>query len=89
MTTISESFASTVKNIEIDTAPPESYLGVLVHKYRLKHNLSMAHLACLWGLDEKDILKLEMGFASPDEVGFIFSEISSKEKRACNGWQAL
>lgn len=75
MPIISEQFANIVKIIEKGEFLSDSYLGVLLYKYRRKRNLSRKELARQWGMEEDSLLRIECGYATRDEICFISTKI--------------
>jgi hypothetical protein len=75
MPSISEQFANIVKTIEKGEYLSDSYLGVLLYKYRCRQNISRKELARQWGLDEESLLRIECGYVTRDEICFISTKI--------------
>jgi hypothetical protein len=75
MSSISEQFANIVRIMKKGEFLSDSYLGVLLYKYRRRRNLSRKELAREWGMEEDSLLRVECGYATRDEICFISTKI--------------
>ncbi len=77
MDILSTKFGGIIQSISEDSVPSDSYLGVFIHAYRRKQNISRKQLSILCGINEDSILRVEYGFGSKDEIKLILSKIQT------------
>ena len=77
---VTASFGDIIQSISEDSVPSDSYLGVFIHAYRRKRNLSRKQLSILCEMNEDSILRVEYGFGSKDEIKLILSKIQTDNK---------
>ncbi|MEI7847084.1 MAG: hypothetical protein WCK35_14895 [Chloroflexota bacterium] len=78
MTNIAESFSNIVSKVDEEPVKSGSYLGVLIHAYRRKSNLTLEQQAKFLGMNAESLFKIECGFGSLEEINSFLSKMHSK-----------